>query len=194
MVLDVILDSNTHWSQWKSFNWQNGICIKVSKKKGEAKKKEEERNSDNGQNKKIKTPTPVLVSKQAAMLAYSNQKRAQKRGKELLLGAKTETLQWLGMMVPLLQCSSSQEVRWCFIPLNIVPSCCHPYAPCLIFFSKFHINCPKVLYIWKCVFMCCFQLHMFYLMDDFTAVLVSTPLFYFICLFFWLKAVTNCCS
>lgn len=70
-----------------------GSASKSLRKKERQKKKEEERNSDNGQNKKIKTPTPVLVSKQAAMLAYSNQKRAQKRGKELLLGAKTETLQ-----------------------------------------------------------------------------------------------------
>lgn len=38
----------------------------------------------------------MLVSKQPAMLAYSNQKRAQKRGKEVLLGVKAEALQRLG--------------------------------------------------------------------------------------------------
>lgn len=125
-----------------------------SLRKKERQKKKEERNSDNGQNKKIKTPTPMLVSKQAAVLAYSNQKRARKRGKELLLGAKTEALQWLGMMVPLLQCSSSQEVRWCFIPLNIVPSCCHPYAPCLIFFSLNSILFVQKYFTSENVFSC----------------------------------------
>lgn len=189
MVLDVILDSNTHWSQWKSFNWQNGICIKVSKNKREANKEKKRKKRIVGM---VCRWFFMSVSKKPAMPACSNQKRAQRIGKEVLLDATVEALQWLGTMVLLPLGSSSWEMRMMMHsiepdtkPLSPVWSLiCFPPDSVLIvqkYFTSEHIfMLLLVVLILPGRLLCC-------------GIGVHTSILHLF-VFLLLNTVTNCCS
>lgn len=116
------------------------------------------------------------VSKKPAMPAYSNQKRAQRVRKEVLLDATAEALQILGTMVLLPLGRNSQEMRMVVhsIELDTKPlsSLCS-----LLCFPPDSVSIVQKHFTSEHVFTCYFWLCLIYLADFFAAVLVSILLF-----------------
>lgn len=133
------------------------------------------------------------ISKKPAMPAYSNQKRAQRVRKEVLLDATAEALQRFGTMVlwPLGRNSQEMRIMVCSTELDTKPlsSLCS-----LLCFPPDSVLIVQKYFTSEHVFTCYFWLCLFYLADFFAVVLgVHTSILHLF-VFLLLNTVTNCCS